>query len=434
MSVQPSSGPDWWVSGKRGHLAPWAQACVWALVKVNEARELWMTDDEIASFVTKVGGGSPAKTSISQWRYTFEQDADWYPGKTSHMERAKPGPKKVLTVQKQNAIACSAMALKREGLEPSVARVRERCPDATWNPETEEPFTDKYILEVFKDKCHDDGSEEMWQRWTPLQKTALPGFLKVARDAWATRLLGLGHTAGWYSRHCLWVDPCYNVLTSAQRQAFDQDQARYGKGPRWMSKDSREYSRNMRSSPYGGHQQQFGDRKVWWFVVLSRGRVHIEVMGHAWRQTGAGMSAFVERLPDIIAGIVEDGDAWPRVVVSDRGPGFYQSPTGHITLEYAAALRRTGFRAFAGADASDQPPDIPDVLLHETVAAWIRQFLRKHPFSRSGSLDVQEARLRGVLSDCANYINEHHEVERLCRSFPRRLEELKAKGGDRLKH
>ena len=68
-------------------------------------------------------------------------------------------------------------------------------------------------------------------------------------------------------------------------------------------------------------------------------------------------------------------------------------------------LSRSGFRAFAGTDASAQPADVPDVLVHETAVAWIRTYLRMHPFSRTGSLDVQEEALRNVMVECTWYIN-----------------------------
>lgn len=392
-----------------------------------------MTDNEMATHVTKVGGGHPSKNAVGAWRKIFAQDPAWFPGKTQE-ERAKPGPAKLLTAQKANAIASCAMAIKRSGLEPSVARVRERCPGATSNPDTGLPFTDKYILDVFRGKCHDDGSTQTWQRTTPLQKTALPEFLIEKRRTWAAGLLRAGATPGWYHRHCIWVDPCHNILTTSRRQVFDQAQASYGKAKRWMSCDQRVYSRNTRSSPYGGKQQQFGDRKVWWFIVLTRGKVHIEVMGNEWRQTGAGMAEFVERLPTVLTRMVGGSEAWPRVVFSDRGPGFYQSSTGHVTHAYKAALQKHGFRTFAGDDASAQPPDVPDVLLHETAVAWIRNFLRKHPFSRAGSLDDQEAQLHAVFSQCQDHINTTYDVRGLTNGFPARLEKLvHDTEGDRLR-
>ena len=71
------------------------------------------------------------------------------------------------------------MAIKRSGVEPSVALVRERCPSATMNPETGESFTDKYILEVFKERCHDDGST---RRWRQVGGTAMGGAYRVVKS------------------------------------------------------------------------------------------------------------------------------------------------------------------------------------------------------------------------------------------------------------
>ena len=162
--------------------------------------------------------------------------------------------------------------------------------------------------------------------------------------------------------------------------------------------------------------------------------MHIEVLGHEWRQKGAGIAQPFQKLPGLLDGIVDAGDAWPRVVASDRGPGFYQTSTGHITREYESALKSQGFRAFAGADASSQPPDVPDVLLHETVVAWIRKRLKVVPFSREGGLDAQEMRLRHLFKECAEHINANFQVEELFRDFPKRLRELKDSRGERLKH
>lgn len=418
---------------KKGQLAPWAQATVWALVQVDKNRELWLTDGEIASMVTKVGGGSPNAWSISKWRKVFENDKCWYPGKTT-AEGERPGPKKLLNGQKANAIAQAAMAVKRAGTEPSVADVRERCPDAVLNPKTNAPFTDKYILQVFRERCYDEGAEEYWDQHNPLQKTALPDWLKQMRLTWGQVELQKGVGGGWFARHCVWVDPCYNILSTSQRQIFDQQRANAGKGKRWMSHDKRHYSRNQRSSPYAGKQRQFGDRKIWWFIVLARGQVHVEIMGSGWRQTGVGMSKFMARLQQILTDMVDDGDTLPRVVCSDRGPGFYQTSTGHITKDYAQALHQHGFRAFAGADASKQPPDLPDLLLHETAVAWIKGYLKKHPFSRRGSLDQQQVKLEKVLRDCTAFINANYDVQGLCYSFPQRLQKMVDKKGDRLKH
>ena len=98
----------------------------------------------------------------------------------------------------------------------------------------------------------------------------------------------------------------------------------------WMSQGSRLYSRNLRASPYATNKKnRWGDERQWWFVVFFRGRVLFEFMPVGWEQTGAGMSFFIARLPGILRKHLRDG-LLPRVVFSDRGPGFYQGSTGHI--------------------------------------------------------------------------------------------------------
>ena len=398
--VGPSSGPDWWAKGKTGHLPPWGQAVVWAALKLNEALDLKMTDSAIAELVTKSGSTEhPAKCAIKKWRDIMASDPHWYPNKTQE-DRARPGPTRLRTEEKEESMASTAMTIKDSGLEPTVALVKERNHEACTNPSTGELFTDKYILEVFKRRCHDHGSDLPWGHLYPLSKTALPDWLKANRVSWAKAQLDEGKPAGWYYRHVVWVDPCYNILSTSARQIFDIEKAAGGKRKRWQSPDCKAYSRNLPASRYAGHQKQNGDRKLWWFIVLARGNVHIEVVGGDWQQTGVGMAEFVDRLPPILHAMLGNDAALPRVVASVRGPGFFQSSTGHIVKAYSAALQKNGFRPFAGEDASKQPPDCPDVLLHESAVGWIRNYLRKHPFDRSGSLDVQEARLRQLFKDC----------------------------------
>ena len=107
--------------------------------------------------------------------------------------------------------------------------------------------------------------------------------------------------------------------------------------------------------------------------------------------------------------------------------------TGHITGEYYEALKKNGFRAYAGTDASKQPPDMPDVFPHETAVAWTRNYLKKHPISK-GNLDTMQAELRQKLAECARFINKHYEVADLHKSFPKRLKELVRRKGGRVTH
>ena len=251
---------------------------------------------------------------------------------------------------------------------------------------------------------------------------------------WGQWIQEQGLTSGYFFQHCVWVDPCNVVLSKAPRSVSGHDQAKYGKGPRWMSPDARMSSRNLRASPYGSGQAHHGDKRVWWFIVPARGKVHFQLMEDGWSQSGEGMAAFVDRLAGILKKMLGRDARLPRVVMSDRGPGFFNATTGHIVAEYHRALTENGFRAFMGDDASPQPADIADVLLHETVAGWVKSYLHKVHFNRNDGPDKCQERFEQTMKECAKYINKEYDVEGLCRSFPDRIKKLVAGGGERLKH
>ena len=62
----------------------------------------------------------------------------------------------------------------------------------------------------------------------------------------------------------------------------------------------------------------------------------------------------------------------PRVLFTDRGNGFFNSGTGKITPAYKQALRAQKLRAFFKDDASVQPGQLQEVMLHETAVSWTR--------------------------------------------------------------
>ena len=70
--------------------------------------------------------------------------------------------------------------------------------------------------------------------------------------------------------------------------------------------------------------------------------------------------------------------------------------TGIITDGYKAALREHGLKAFFGNDASIQPGQLQEVMLHETAVAWMRlrlsKTLPKKPWK--GSPEEYRARLK----------------------------------------
>ena len=127
-------------------------------------------------------------------------------------------------------------------------------------------------------------------------------------------------------------------------------------------------------------------------------------------------------------------DMWAGALRPDRGPGMYQGSTGTIVDAYREALARHGFRPFAGENALWQPPDIPDVLLHETVASWVRTYFKQHPLQAVEGSAQNRAAFAGALAACEKHINAHYNVDELCRGFPRLLQELVDKKGERLPH
>ena len=66
-----------------------------------------------------------------------------------------------------------------------------------------------------------------------------------------------------------------------------------------------------------------GDKRVWWFVVLSRGVVRLKVMGTDWAQTDVGMAESVDGLGDLLGAMLGADEAKPPVCFTDSGPGLY---------------------------------------------------------------------------------------------------------------
>lgn len=345
------------------------------------------------------------------YREKFDSDAKWYPGKAAD-DAESGGRPKVITKTQENAIAQSAMSMKEKGLVPSVAAVLAACPRATLNPETDEPFTAKVILGVFRTRCYDTDPQHPWDFVHPKNKTCLHPDIKTARWEWAVKMLEYRHHAGWYFRNVVWMDPCYTIVPGRPKTIFDQQQHNFGKAERWMSEDShsKASSVNLRTSPYTNKTTQWGDAKVWWFLVLAKGKVHVHVVGKDWLQGPPGQAQMIAALPKVLKKMLGAGPH-PNVVFTDRGPGFYHPASGTICPEYYTALEEHGFQPWAGEHAKWQPPDIPDLLLHETCVAWVRKFLRQHPIKLGDNMAKNIQNLMAKLEEAVDHINTHYEVE-----------------------
>ena len=81
-------------------------------------------------------------------------------------------------------------------------------------------------------------------------------------------------------------------------------------------------------------------------------------------------------------------------------------------------------------NASLQPGNLQDVLLHETAVAWIRRCETRTRPEEPWKESPQDlgVRLRSIAQD----INNNSNVEDLCRQLPQRLFDLTDRESDRL--
>ena len=185
----------------------------------------------------------------------------------------------------------------------------------------------------------------------------------------------------------------------------------------------------MRGDQKALKQKSYGTRKIYWAPILTRGKLHIEVLGEKFPgEKVEGIAHFITKVRHAVNARFKSDDQ-PSILFTDRGQGFYVL-NGHITGEYQAALQEHSFTAFAGDNASTQPGKMGDVLLHETAVAWIRyregKTRPKEPWNES--VAQFGTRLKAICQD----INDNLEVDNLCRGFPKRLQRLKDREGDRL--
>ena len=187
---------------------------------------------------------------------------------------------------------------------------------------------------------------------------------------------------------------------------------------------------NLKGKESALQQNSTDTLKVWWIPVLARGKLHLDVLPHDFPgECPEAAEAFVDKVAAIV-NVRFPNEAKPRVVMSDRGGAFYHG-NGRVTPEYSAALRKHGFRAFAGDDASIQPGTLQELMLHETAVSWTRHRLAL-TLPTKPWLETREEFAKRVHSVCRS-INAECRVGRLCSAFPKRIDMLIAREGDRIK-
>ena len=199
----------------------------------------------------------------------------------------------------------------------------------------------------------------------------------------------------------------------------------------WHSDDAKHLNENRRGPTTALKQRTWDGTKVNWVIVLTRGRIGVDILPLDWQLDGNGMAIVVHRLNDRLREMLGHCARRPRVLMSDRGTGMY-APSGQVVNAYEHAVQKCGFKFFWGPDAKRQAPDMPDLLLHETAVSWVRNVLRRMkpevlPWKES---PVQWSRRMVRAVDEAN----QYDVEASCTDFPDRIQECLAADGAKLSY
>ena len=440
MPIPQDDLRKFWHTSAPGRLTPWQQALALGLREASKdmynghvcvswiASKLRKTDETGEAY----SSDSPEHGSLSEFFKKVDQEEDdWFPGKHNGARR---GPLPLLTKAKRARIATCSMAQKAEGFEPSVEVTVKRCPAATLNPTTKQPFCDKTIRKVWLQDCYDFTPQFPWKYQSPLQKSFLPDDVMEHRLSMIRAIEGFsncGSESGWWYRHVVWIDPCASLIPRSRRQYERMKRAQTNKKKRLISDDARMYNRNLRGKEETLKQASFEVEKVHWLMVLARGKVSVHVLPEDWAVNGVGMATAVRSLVQVLRRSLGSDAQLPRVLFTDRGTGMYV-PSGRIVHVFNKAVTESGFRTFWGEDAAKQSPDMGDLLLHETAVSWFRSQMRREKPKKlpwEETRDEWEARAKV----CVRRINAKYNVDGLCHQFLERLQQCKKQKGGRLK-
>ena len=183
-----------WLDAKDGPLSGREQAKAWAM------REIWKGDGKpkhgmlmyIAAKLKKKGGGSPSCPALHQLFAKVDADDDWFPGKANYDD---VGRLPVMTRQQRAALASCAMAMKKNGIEPTYGKVVAACPKAALNPKTKRPFSKHSVYRILEEDCYDDDPCLPWVNKARYSKKALTPEMMERRLKFADYVEGL-HRVG----------------------------------------------------------------------------------------------------------------------------------------------------------------------------------------------------------------------------------------------
>ena len=426
----------WW-GGKPGTMSPMEESRAWALREVwqkEHGDKIYGMNAWIASKVWKIKEEKkrqehPTPEALRRMFEKVDNDPEWFPGKC---DRVRYGPAPAISGTNQSVIARSAMTMKENKKEPSFPKLVAASPKASLNPQTGRTVDKKVVYNILRKRCYDDPNdpEDTWAHDARYAKEALTPQRMVDRLAWSCWMLGLAHRVSWYHQKIIWTDVCNSILPRTEQMAEEQLIARKGKKG-WGSKKTKKVSKNLKGNASALKQKGYGTIKVWWAPILTRGKLHIEILGEKFPgDKASGVAHLITKVRHAVNARCP-GDDQPSILFTDRGASFY-TLGGYMKKEYKAALQEHSFTAFAGENASKQPGKLGDFLLHETTVSWIRHrestTRPKEPWTES--VADFGARMKAICAD----INSTCKVDQLCRDVPKRLQEMKDAEGDRINH
>jgi hypothetical protein len=252
------------------------------------------------------------------------------------------------------------------------------------------------------------------------------------RVKFADYVLELRHNANWFFNNLVWTDLCNSIIPLSEKKANQMALARKGnKG--WISPGSELSSENLKGHPEALKQKSWNTMRIWWFPMLSRGKLHVDVFDENFAgETAEGAAELVTKVRSALNVRFQSAASQPEFLFTDRGRGFYLPNSGAITAEYKQALADNDLQAFMGDNAVIQPGSMQDVLLHETAVSWLRHRLAQSTPKKCWLETRVEYGRR--LKRCCEAVNKDLDVEGLSQGLPKRLRLLKDSEGDRLKY
>lgn len=161
--------------------------------------------------------------------------------------------------------------------DPTYKTVLAKCSQAVLNPDTDIPVDKKIVYDILRKKCYDQDPNKPWSFQNRLSKTSLSEPFREKRLAWGLAMQGRGLSDGWLNRNVVWVDLCNSILPLSEAKAQEQAMARKRKRG-WISDDSKIFSPNLGGNKNTLRQNSWDTVRVWWAPVLTRGKLHVEIL------------------------------------------------------------------------------------------------------------------------------------------------------------